>query len=407
MDMDWKGLERKFPDIKAFVKNDKGVDNKQDQDRFVDFLNDLGVMLHYGKHSILTDLNILNPEWVTNGVYAIINDPGLLRKRNGILSINDLNFILDAKKYPPERYKFILAMMRKFELCFEFEGSRGEKFLLPDLLSEEEKDTGKWEDALAFQYHYDVLPGSIITRFIVRMHSYISKNTYWRNGVVLVSEDGRNRSLVRADEDEGIITIRIDGPEAGRRGFLDIIRADFRKIHSSPTRKGVDERVPLPGNLEITVQYNHLLDMEKNQVLEFMPEGTTKMHNVKELLDGIEEPITRQQRGPGFDNKTTPEPETSKPKARGKIAYLWGVGSFWLAAFLAIFLVIFMLGEKRPWYYITGSIGGTLLVLALIGILTSLFTGELSEKGFLKVLKDFYKNLNFLKKLKSQEDTQN
>ncbi len=197
------------------------------------------------------------------------------------------------------RHFFILEMMRKFELCFEFEGCRGEKFLLPDLLSEKEKDTGNWYDALVFQYHYDILPGSILTRFIVRMHPLISKNTCWRTGVVLISEDGNNRALVRADEDDGVISILIEGPVAGRRGFLEIIRADFHKIHSSPARKGVEERIPLLDTPEVTVGYEHLRVLEDKGISEFFPEGATENYSVKGLLDGIERPEMRKRWRPG------------------------------------------------------------------------------------------------------------
>jgi internalin A len=46
---------------------------EQDQKTLIGFLHDLGLVLHYRDHPILEDTNVLNPEWVTGGVYAIIN----------------------------------------------------------------------------------------------------------------------------------------------------------------------------------------------------------------------------------------------------------------------------------------------------------------------------------------------
>jgi hypothetical protein len=70
-------------------------------------------------------------------------------------------------------------MMKKFELCYESEGV----FLIPDLLTKEEPDTGTWDDALSFEIDYHVLPSSVLSRLIVRMNASISKATVWRTGV--------------------------------------------------------------------------------------------------------------------------------------------------------------------------------------------------------------------------------
>jgi internalin A len=108
--------------------------------------------------------------------------------------------------------------MRKFELCFDLENYIDRKFLVPDLLSKEEPYTGPWDNTLTFQYHYDVLPGSVITRFIVRMASAIYRSTYWRSGVVL--EYQGNKALVKADIEDGKIYVWLDGPLNSRRNFL-------------------------------------------------------------------------------------------------------------------------------------------------------------------------------------------
>ena len=51
-------------------------------------------------------------------------------------------------------------MMKKFELCYDIEPDKS--FLIPDLLPKDEPFTGdqEWNGALAFQYHYNVLPSS-------------------------------------------------------------------------------------------------------------------------------------------------------------------------------------------------------------------------------------------------------
>ena len=100
--------------------------------------------------------------------------------------------------------------------------------------------------------------------------------------------------MVKADQADNLITIQVNGEKGGRRGFLELIRADFRKIHASPKREGVKELVPLPDNPKVAVSYQHLVTQERAGVEEFIPEGTDKKYSVKALLDGIEDPQVRR-----------------------------------------------------------------------------------------------------------------
>jgi len=265
--------------------------NEQSQQTLIGFLHDLGVVLNFRDDPRLEDTNILNPVWVTNGVYQILNDNALMTEHKGILDRSMLSRILDSEKYPKSKQLFIIDMMRKFELCFDLEPDK--QFLIPDLLSKEEPDTGQWDDALAFQYHYNVLPGSIISRFIVRTHTLLSRKTYWRSGAVLAHEG--SRALVKADREDKKIFIWVTGSEGTRRQLLGIIRSHFGHIHSTITRIEVAEKVPLPGHLDVVVNYRDLLRLEAMDEAEWIvPELLTKV-NVKKLLDGIEQQQSRQK----------------------------------------------------------------------------------------------------------------
>jgi internalin A len=277
------------------------VSDELSQQTLLGFLHDLGIVLSFHGHYILEDTNVLNPEWVTKGIYQILNSNELFQ-RKGVLERKALNHILDSNEYPRSKHQFIIDMMRKFELCFDFAEPDGERFLVPDLLSKEEPYVGEWENSLAFHYHYDILPGSVISRFIVRIHAYIFKKTYWRNGVVLVSEDGKNKALVKADIEDKKIFIYVSGRPETRSTFLAIIRADFRKIHASISKLNVKEKIPIPGYPGVVADYEHLLTLEELGEETFIPEGLRVKVRVKDLLHGvsgnaIEKPEIRETPG--------------------------------------------------------------------------------------------------------------
>ncbi len=264
----------------------------QNQRTLVSFLHDLGVVLNFQDDPRLEDTHVLKPEWVTNGVYKILNDRTLIIETKGILDRSELNRILDPQKYPRSKHLFILDMMRKFELCFPLEGFSDKRYLIPDLLSKEEPYTGNWQDTLAFEYHYNVLPSSILSRFIVRMNEHIHHRTYWRTGVVLAYDD--NTALVRSEPANNKIFIRISGPPTSRQNMLTVIRREFDAIHH--TIKGIKAhpKVPIPNNLDIVVDYQHLLTLSKLRQTIFIPEGLDEEVSVQNLLKGID-PTPKQQ----------------------------------------------------------------------------------------------------------------
>jgi internalin A len=268
------------------ICEEQNVTEEENQGILVRFLHDLGIVLNFQDDPRLEDTHVLNPEWVTNGVYQILNDRSLIIDSKGVLKRQDLTRILDRKRYPRSKHIFITDMMRKFELCFPLDNEPSDRFLIPDLLSKEEPDTGDWEDALVFEYHYNVLPNSIISRFIVRTHLYISKHTYWRTGVVLAHEG--NRALVKSDREEKIIYIRVSGNPSTRRNLLAVARSEFDHIHSTIPRIEAQENLRLPQRPDIILKYDDLLKVERSgRETWYIPELNEEI-NVIELLNGFE-----------------------------------------------------------------------------------------------------------------------
>ena len=257
--------------------------DKRSQQTLLGFLHDLGVVLNFEDDVRLRDIYILNPEWVTNAVYRILNYEPL--KAQGILTADMLTRILDPSRYPPEKHRFILDMLKKFELSFEFGIAPG-TFLIPELLPRQSPQLiWDYQDSLSFQYHYNFFPMSVITRFIVRMHPLIFERLYWQSGVVLV--DQNNRALVKADRDERKILIWISGPEQARPELLAKIRAQFELIHATIPKIEARAKVPLPENPEIVVDYAHLLELAELGEATFIPAGLKKRVDVKQLLAGV------------------------------------------------------------------------------------------------------------------------
>ena len=147
------------------ICNDQKISDRQERRDLIRLLHLLGIVFNFAEDTRLQDTSVLNPEWVTGGVYRILNDNLLSTKHKGMLNWQDLTRILTPKNkgdrdcYQETRDRqFILDMMQKFELCFPIDGnSQKPIYLIPELLDEEEPDTGIWENTLNLEYHYKIL----------------------------------------------------------------------------------------------------------------------------------------------------------------------------------------------------------------------------------------------------------
>ena len=270
------------------MAQEEGIEDDTTSNTLLQYLHDLGAILWFWEDMRLSDTNVINPLWLTHAVYAIINSE-TLTKQYGKVKVSQLLDILDAKTYA-KKIPFIIDAMKRFELCFPIDCPDGECILVPDLLSNQQLETNNWSDYLPFEIRYQALPSSVICRLIVRMHSLSPGNSYWRTGIFLTRNDVR--ALVRSDEMDSKIEIRVTGPKDERRRFLESLRLELRLIHDSLPEISPTEWVPIP-NTNSTVSYDQLIQNEKFGIEKFVPPGMNQPIFVAELLEGVDPPEKR------------------------------------------------------------------------------------------------------------------
>ena len=194
-------------------------------------------------------------------------------------------------------------MMRKFELCFDFEGQVDQTFLIPDLLPKTEPETGDWDRQPGVPLRIRRAAGQrdlALYRADAPVHR---ANVVWRTGVVLaLEENDETHALVRANYAEDRIYISVRGPAYGRRELLTRIREQLDAIHHTIQGLQTAEKIPLPGHPKLPpVDYRWLRDMERKGIPEFLPPGLTEPLNVHQLLDGVEPLTTRRARDTKYE----------------------------------------------------------------------------------------------------------
>jgi len=269
------------------ICGEEGIKNESEQNTLVDFLHDLGVILHFRDIPLLNTY-VLEPEWVTNAVYKIVNSKEIAESRGVLRPDIMLPEILKQKTeadfyYPPYQYVFFVNLMNKFELSYDLGNNT---VLLPASLEIQEPNFGfDYEGALRFIIDYDFLPPSVMPRFIVKMHRDIKDDLRWRTGVVLEDKNFNSSAVVRADNEAKRINIYVNGEQ--KRDYFAVILQKFREINNSFEKLKAIEKIPLPDKPDVTVSYKHLIKLEMRGIEMYMPDGSDNEYRVSDLLGTV------------------------------------------------------------------------------------------------------------------------
>jgi internalin A len=266
-------------------------------------LHALGLALYFGKDPRLHDTRVLNPGWVTGGVYAVIRSPSVAAD-NGQLAVSDMRRVLreaeeqnviKAINYPEKSHGFILELMRAFQLCYASEvwqdANEGEfkpvRYLIPELLPEFEPEMKEsWEESpTRLRFRYEVVPPGLLPRFIVRTHALSEGTRHWRYGVVLRHAEAQ--ALIRAESDRAELHVFVLGSdEETRRILVTIVRRELESLHAEMEVQPVEE-LELIGEGEQWIGVKALLEIEQPekpmQKLPIQPDGTADVNVPREL----------------------------------------------------------------------------------------------------------------------------
>ena len=275
------------------------------QSVLLSFLHDLGVLINFDKLLQYSDMQILNPRWLTNGVYRVINSKRIA-KSHGILWRNELDEVINKEEqetgntvedpiiYPKDKLPIIIEVMQKFQLCYQLDSQR---YVIPSLLAKQEPKFSFEGAIIHFEVHFDdFLPPSLFPNLMVKLHSFIEGTNNWRNGMILSKpEIFKARARVQVDREDKKLIIHCCGDEPRR--LLSFIRKTVQEIVDSFAHLKYDERVAIPNDKELLVfkDYEDLVIHEQEGEETIFVSDLRQKISVKDILDGVEDPKMRDK----------------------------------------------------------------------------------------------------------------
>ncbi|XOF33918.1 MAG: COR domain-containing protein [Candidatus Electrothrix sp. YB6] len=240
---------------------DQGLAEQGDLNQawLLDLFDKLGVIVHFPKLAAL-DSYILNPRWLTYGVYTLLYS-NEAKEKQGRLDRDEVVRILSAAKvednlgnvlnYPPEKSAIVIQAMEQFKLCFPCR-HEPDKIIIPALLnSDQPEHSFNKKDSLAFEFDFTgFLPRHIMPNFIVEFHDEIKEKMVWQNGVILHSKDETAEALIQVDYHDRKLAIWVHGKKAN--DYFKIIYRDIHKLLDLMPELRFEEFVIVPEESRIS-----------------------------------------------------------------------------------------------------------------------------------------------------------
>ncbi|MFZ2280594.1 MAG: COR domain-containing protein [Prosthecobacter sp.] len=225
----WKEQQTNHLDYSVFEKvcAAVGVTDKERQRIMARNLHRLGLALNYGDDERLRDTTVLNPHWVTDGIYLLLREAP---NKRAVLSLEAACRTLPQEE--ERRVMFLIRLMQNYDLAFPLKEDEENLWLVPQALADSQPALApEWQgEATRLRWTYAALPEGLVPRFITRTHTLSEGLARWLNGTLL--ELGQARAVVRADVTDRCITATILGPEVDRQRLAGTIQTEMRSLNA-------------------------------------------------------------------------------------------------------------------------------------------------------------------------------
>lgn len=271
------------------ICKEHGIHELKRQKSLSQYFHDVGVFLHFQDDALLRKSVILQKEWATAAVYRVLDDE-TIKDHGGQFDETDLSRLWKKDNLSEYQNEF-LALMLKFELCFELPDRPVKRWLAPQLLPKEQAQYD-WSgtDSKELHFKYDFLPSGLINRLIVRLNRFIVRTDLaWRSGVILERLGAQAEVMEVLDN---TIRIRVRGDnQSFRKELLTIIIDEFDQLHKKFTGLKLNKWVACnctlcsQSNTPQLFKYTALLSRKKDGKTTKECDRSYEQISVNDLLD--------------------------------------------------------------------------------------------------------------------------
>lgn len=169
-------------------------------------LDRMGYVIYYGNHPQLKNWIILNPLWVKDAIYRVLDSKYILEAKyypeqfELVWDEYEVRFLEEGvktlgetRRYTKEEHEQFLNLLLAYDFCYEQHNSRGNIFyIIPALFGEKPllpEYLQKFDYEIKFIFE-PFIPAGTVNKLIVRLHKRIFEGDYyWKNGAIFQIAD--------------------------------------------------------------------------------------------------------------------------------------------------------------------------------------------------------------------------
>ncbi|MBR5947207.1 MAG: hypothetical protein IKZ82_00985 [Clostridia bacterium] len=209
------------------ICNDNGIEENE-YSALLTFFNNLGVCLSYHKDENNKELEqymVLDPVWITNALYAVIEEGGD-HSDNGMILNSSIASMLENDgskklkgeeyertapelKYEPDECPYIISVAASRDLCYIVDDKTTFFPVLCDPNSPKAAlgNFDTYQERAEYVFKYEYLPDSVVHKLMVRCYRREMKViACWRKGMVL-GVLGELKAVIRMENDDKTLRI--------------------------------------------------------------------------------------------------------------------------------------------------------------------------------------------------------
>jgi hypothetical protein len=221
-----------------------GVTDEGQQDYLTEILHHLGSALNYRNDPRLHEAVTLQPEWLTQHVYALLHRAA---RQSGVFTQADVEALFYTEKEQSSR-TCLIHLLERFGIVCPLQTAAGGLWLLSHALPSAPPSGLEAfrvaTDANQRRFTYQNMPDGLVARVIARRYDFIeevrAQKQLWRNGVILTRKGAR--ALIQMEPLLRQILVTVIGPRNPRQQLAGLCQIEMRDIHAeTPGLETIEE----------------------------------------------------------------------------------------------------------------------------------------------------------------------
>ncbi|GAB4044640.1 COR domain-containing protein [Spirosoma litoris] len=232
-----------------------------ESDIWLKYLDRIGDIIYFQSKTYINDFIVLNPLWVKNSIYKILDSKFV---RRGILEEDFISDIWPETDYSSSEHEKLIDLMVFYKFCYkQIDLQNKVTYIVPSLLPEKNSSIPdffkKFDYEICFKYS-PFIPAGTVNKLIVDLFPNIYQDFKWKNGCILhlYFDDEVSFAEVTESWEDKAVYVRLKGHDVSH--IYEFIKKELMKLNKELKDAKMLDKL----EIEISVKYEDSYHLVKS-----------------------------------------------------------------------------------------------------------------------------------------------